>query len=227
MSSWKAEKERLAGLDTESRRKEYTGFVPLSDVPNWKQYFTDNQSLKKVSDTSSAKTGLADKVSLYRGDITKLEVDAIVNAANNSLLGGGGVDGAIHRAAGGLLLEECRTLEGCDTGSAKITSGYKLPSKNIIHTVGPRGEKPDVLKSCYKNCLDLMAENKLRSIAFPCISTGIYGYPPENACPVALDSVRTFLEKHGQDVDRVIFVLFLETDVAIYEKQMQMFFKLE
>jgi len=229
-ASWKKEKERLAGLDLDGRRIGYANikFVPLSDIQTWKQQFKENEKslLEMVSgkDMSGAKWGMADKVSLFRGDITKLEVDAIVNAANNSLLGGGGVDGAIHRAAGGHLLAECRTLNGCETGAAKITSGYKLPSKNIIHTVGPRGIKPDLLKSCYSTCLDLMVQNNLRSIAFPCISTGIYGYPSEAACPVALDTVRTFLEQHSDKVDRVIFCLFLEKDVEIYEQQMQFYF---
>jgi len=168
--------------------------------------------------------GLADKVSIFRGDITKLEIDAIVNAANESLLGGGGVDGAIHRGAGKLLLEECKTLHGCNCGEAKITSGYKLPSKNIIHTVGPRGEIPEKLKCCYQNSLSLLIENNLRSIAFPCISTGIFGYPASNAAKVALETVKSFLTKDSDKVDRVIFCLFLESDVSIYEKQMQLFF---
>jgi len=233
-ASWETEKERLAGLDLEARRNEYKDFVSLADIPTWKEYFEEKKETltARVSDDDLAKAGLwkaglAEKVSLFRGDITKLEVDAIVNAANNSLLGGGGVDGAIHRGAGDLLRAECATLQGCETGDAKITSAYKLPSRNVIHTVGPRGEKPDLLRSCYSKSLDLMSKNKLRSIAFPCISTGIYGYPSEAACPVALDTVRTFLDQNSAEVDRVIFCVFLEKDVQIYEEKMQLYFKTE
>ncbi|XP_066993157.2 macro domain-containing protein PG1779 isoform X2 [Anabrus simplex] len=167
------------------------------------------------------------KVSLWKGDITKLQIDAIVNAANSSLMGGGGVDGAIHRAAGPKLVEECATLGGCPTGMAKITGGYSLPAKHVIHTVGPRGQKPDLLESCYKTCLQLMLENKLRSVAFPCISTGIYGYPQEPAAHVALSTVRKFLEKNPNMVDRVIFCLFLAEDVKIYQNLMQVYFPVE
>lgn len=237
-SSWQNEKDQLTKLDTESRRKGYsTDFVPLTDIAPWTKYYDDNKKSlsEKVSEkdvTAFAKTyphfsappSFSSKVSLFRGDITKLEVDAIVNAANQSLLGGGGVDGAIHRAAGGLLLDECRTLQGCQTGNAKITGAYKLPSKYVIHTVGPRGEKTDLLRSCYETCLDLLSQNNLRSIAFPCVSTGIYGYPSANACLVALETVRSFIDKNPEKIDRVIFCLFLEKDVEIYEQQMQLFF---
>lgn len=137
------------------------------------------------------------KISIDSGDITKLKLDAIVNAANKSLLGGGGVDGAIHRAAGGELLAECRTLHGCETGEAKITKGYNLPAKHVIHTVGPiysgSSQDPVKLAACYRNSLELAKANDVHSIAFPAISTGVYGYPKEDAAEIAVKTVKAWL----------------------------------
>jgi O-acetyl-ADP-ribose deacetylase (regulator of RNase III) len=163
---------------------------------------------------------MSSSITLFRGDITTLEVDAIVNAANQGLLGGGGVDGAIHRAAGPELLEYCRTLGGCETGKAKITPGFQLPAGHVIHTVGPiwqggsQGEE-ELLASCYTSSLELALEHELRSIAFPNISTGVYGFPRAKAAEVAIGTVREFLEQN-QHAPEVIFVLFDKENETLY-----------
>jgi O-acetyl-ADP-ribose deacetylase (regulator of RNase III) len=160
------------------------------------------------------------QIEVLREDITKLAVDAIVNAANNSLLGGGGVDGAIHRAAGPKLLEFNRTLHGCQTGEAKISPGFNLPAKYIIHTVGPvwhggTHNEDNLLANCYKNSLKLAVENNIKSIAFPAISTGVYGFPHERAADIAVNEVKTFLA--GSDkIEKVIFVCFDALTYNIY-----------
>jgi len=160
-------------------------------------------------------------IKIVQGDITKLKVDAIVNAANTSLLGGGGVDGAIHRAAGPALLEECKTLNGCKTGQAKITKGYNMPVKYVIHTVGPvwRGGQnngKELLVSCYKNSLKLAKEHQCKSIAFPNISTGIYAYPKEEAAKIAVNTVTDFLTSHDIP-EEVIFVCVDEENYRLYK----------
>jgi O-acetyl-ADP-ribose deacetylase len=159
-----------------------------------------------------------------RADITTLAVDAIVNAANTSLLGGGGVDGAIHRAAGPELLAECQSLDGCATGDAKITGGYRLPAKHVIHAVGPvwrggRSGEPDLLASCYRRALELASAHGLASIAFPSISTGVYGYPIELAAPLAVATVRAHVA--GTSITDVIFCCFSASDLAVYEESLR------
>lgn len=163
-------------------------------------------------------------ISAVQADITTLEVDAIVNAANESLLGGGGVDGAIHRAAGPELLEECRSLGGCQTGDAKMTRGYRLPAKYVIHTVGPvwrggdQGE-PALLASCYASCLRIAANQQLKSIAFPGISTGVFGFPKDLAVPIAIAALREHAESHEFPA-QVIFCCFSEGDLSLYRHRL-------
>ena len=165
-----------------------------------------------------------DRIELYQGDITELDVDVIVNAANTSLLGGGGVDGAIHRAAGPGLLEECGTLGGCAVGEAKVTSAYNLPCKFVIHTVGPvwtggDNDEPALLESCYRNSLRIAANMKLRAVAFPNISTGVYGYPKDGASEIAIGTVRKFLETNDE-IEKVIFSVFDAENYEIYKQRL-------
>ncbi|MCA9320097.1 MAG: O-acetyl-ADP-ribose deacetylase [Planctomycetes bacterium] len=162
-------------------------------------------------------------IRVLKGDITKVAADAIVNAANESLLGGGGVDGAIHRAAGPQLLEECQALGGCPTGQAKVTRGHALPARWVIHTVGPiwkdgQTDEPRILGSCYRRSLDLAREHGARSVAFPAISCGIYGYPIEDAARVAVRTISNWLARHEDEIDDVILVCFNETVSDAYHR---------
>jgi len=168
------------------------------------------------------KRSVHDKIEILRGDITKLDVHAIVNAANATLLGGGGVDGAIHRAAGPGLLAECRTLGGCEPGQAKITGAYRLPARFVIHTVGPiwRGGKHDetrILANCYRNSLQLAMENEIKTIAFPAISCGAYGYPITDAADIAFKTTREFLAANDE-IQKVIFVVWGEDVYDAYRR---------
>jgi len=163
------------------------------------------------------------QISAFQADITTLQVDAIVNAANSSLMGGGGVDGAIHRAAGPDLLAECRRLEYCKPGDAKISQGYNLPARYIIHTVGPvyrdgSLDEPAILASCYRRSLEIATAHSLYSVAFPAISTGVYGYPVEEAASIAVNTVRAFLAENPTTLEEIIFCCFSPRDLEIYEQ---------
>ncbi|XP_066145594.1 macro domain-containing protein PG1779-like isoform X1 [Euwallacea fornicatus] len=223
---WEAEKEKYVSM-YESRHDEYWfkwqnirtwNCVQGSDLPKAVNPLPGN-----VIDASKNDV-LAKKIAIFSEDITRLKIDAIVNASNNYLKRGAGVDGAIHRAAGPFLQEECNTLNGCETGDAKITGGYMLPAKYVIQTVGPRGENPEALKNCYLNSLTLAMKNNLRAIAFPCISTGIYGYPNEPASHVAIYTARKFLEQHGDKFELIVFCTFLDIDQVIYKQVLQAYF---
>lgn len=164
------------------------------------------------------------RIHIVEGDITTMEVDAIVNAANNTLLGGGGVDGAIHRAGGPIILEQCKKIGGCPTGEARITTAGNMPSKYVIHTVGPvykGGNKNEakLLYNAYYNSMRLAKEYNLKTIAFPAISTGVYGYPKDEACDIAISAVMDFIDKEGE-IEEVYFVLFSNKDYTLYESKL-------
>ncbi len=169
------------------------------------------------------------KIEIVKGDITKINTEAIVNAANKTLLGGGGVDGAIHRAAGPKLLEETKTLGGCKTGQAKITKGYNLPAKYVIHTVGPiwhggGNNEEKKLADCYWNSLSLAKKHNIKSIAFPAISTGVYRFPKRQAALIALKTIKNFLEQN-KNLEKIVFVLFSDNDLKIYRELYRKIFK--
>ncbi|KAJ2849250.1 O-acetyl-ADP-ribose deacetylase macrod2 [Coemansia brasiliensis] len=179
---------------------------------------SDIQTVAEQLGRAASSGSFLSLISIWKGDITTLEVDAIVNAADERLLGGGGVDGAIHKAAGPQLLEACRAHKGCRTGQAKITPGFNLPAKYVIHTVGPIGEKPELLASAYRESLNVALHNNVRSIAFPCISTGVFGYPAESACSVALSAVEEWLGAHPNTIERVVFCMFNQNSLCAYNK---------
>lgn len=206
----------------------------LSEIPTLTLLYATNRLSPSTATVTGATSRYNDKISLIRTDITKLETDSIVNAANESLLGGGGVDGAIHRAAGHELVKECETLDGCDTGDAKITGAYKLPCKKVIHAVGPvygstkrKGLHTKLLSSCYTKSLSLAAENDCKSIAFSALSTGVYGYPSDEAAETAIAAVKGWLdgdEERSERIERIVFCSFLEKDERAYEEFVPMFF---
>ncbi|KAF1354229.1 A1pp-domain-containing protein [Lizonia empirigonia] len=208
--------------------------VPLNEIPTLTLLYKLKKIEPATNNTSAYPPNATynDRISVIRQDITTLAVDSIVNAANTSLLGGGGVDGAIHRAAGPELLDECGTLGGCETGSAKITDGYELPADKIIHAVGPiywnknKDEAARLLAGCYRTSLQLAVDNGCKSIAFSALSTGVYGYPSGEASLVALEAVRKFLEEEekADELDRVIFCNFLQKDEDAYFKNIPTFF---
>ncbi|CAG9535812.1 unnamed protein product [Cercopithifilaria johnstoni] len=190
----------------------------MAKVKKWTEVTT-------AAELTKSSNPLAKLIGIDKGDITNLEIDVIVNAANSSLLGGGGVDGAIHRAAGRRLYDECKKLNGCKVGEAKITGAYNIKHiKHIIHTVGPQvhskvsEEQRNLLKSCYIESLNIATANNLRTVAFPCISTGVYGYPNDDACNVVVTSVLAWLQENKERIDKIIFVTFLDKDYDLYEK---------
>lgn len=203
-----------------------SSITPLSEIPTLNLLYKLHKLSPASSTTANASSTYNDKISLIRTDITKLGVDSIVNAANESLLGGGGVDGAIHRAAGPQLVAECETLLGCDTGDAKITNAYELPCKKVIHAVGPvyyttkrQGKHTSLLQSCYRRSLDLAVESGCKSIAFSALSTGVYGYPSREAAETALGEVKKWLDEgKGEEMERIVFCSFLEKDERAYEE---------
>ncbi|KAJ3030207.1 O-acetyl-ADP-ribose deacetylase macrod1, partial [Rhizophlyctis rosea] len=204
----------------ESSAKKEVTWITVESLPSLTDFY-DSMDQEEFDEDELAKSPngiFNDKIVIWKGNIASLVIDAIVNAAKQSLLGGGGVDGVIHAAAGCELLQECRTLGGCDTGDAKITKGYNLPAHHVIHTVGPIGEDSNKLSSCYMRSLDVLVENGLRTIAFCCISTGIYGYPNGRAADVALRSVRMWLEDgdNADKVDSIVFCLLKDVDVSYY-----------
>ena len=201
--------------------------LPLAEIPTISLLYKLKHLVPSTNSVASTPNQhLNNTISLLRHDITKLDVDCIVNAANESLLGGGGVDGAIHRAAGPGLLQECRTLDGCETGDAKITDAYRLPCKKVIHAVGPvywsakrqqPGLQDTLLRGCYRKSLEIAVQNGMKSIAFSALSTGVYGYPSNEAAEAALGEVKSFLDKdEGQKLDRVVFITFEMKDVNAY-----------
>lgn len=201
--------------------------IPLAQLPTLSALYKSTELLPATSAStpSTPSQSYNNRVSLYRGDITTLTTDAIVNAANTSLLGGGGVDGAIHRAAGPDLKTECRTLRGCETGSAKISNAYKLSCKKVIHAVGPvyssskKERSAELLRGCYKRSLELAVQNSCKSIAFSALSTGVYGYPSQEAAPVAVKAVRDFLEsRDGDKLEKIVFCSFAMKDVIAYNE---------
>lgn len=225
----KENREKFLSMPLEEKRKLYKKkkFVVIDNLQTWQQQAPEIMhrfARHKLEPAKDVDDVLNNKICMWQGDITTLEIDAIVNAANGSLLGGGGVDGAIHSAAGSKLREECATLNGCDTGEAKITAGYKLPAKYVIHTVGPIGVNPEKLSSCYKRCLDIVKQDKIRTVAFPCISTGIYGYDIDEATPVVMTTVRNWLLDNQEHIDRIIFCVFLSRDIDVYQKNLLKYF---
>jgi len=205
--------------------------VPFSDISTLPLLYKLRKLTPQAAPAHPPSAPHNAKIALVRHDITQLRVSAIVNAANSSLLGGGGVDGAIHRAAGPDLVKECRTLDGCDTGDAKITSAYDLPCDKVVHAVGPvyHSDKPErseqLLRGCYRKSLELAVGNGCKSIAFSAISTGIYGYPSDDAAEAAISEVRNFLDEgHGEGLEAVVFCNFLEKDERAYQEYLPMYF---
>lgn len=199
-----------------------SGLIAAKDIPTISALYRSGKLRPSPKEDLPTPTQqYNDKISTIQADITKLQIDAIVNAANRGLRGGAGVDGAIQRAAGPQLLEECATLGGCETGSAKITGAYKLPCKKVIHAVGPifsSIEKSEpLLRGCYRKSLSLAVENDCKTIAFPAISTGVYGYPSEDAARAAVREVYSFLKRpEGQKLEKIIFCNFMDKDVEAY-----------
>ncbi|XP_028027589.1 uncharacterized protein LOC114241068 [Bombyx mandarina] len=237
-TKWEIEKNRILKLSLEEKRKIYksSDFIDLENVDPWSKYLNKSQGIdskksttddlkefEKIKINTEKNKSISERISIFKGDITKLEIDAIVNAANSRLKAGGGVDGAIHRAAGPFLQAECDSIGGCPTGDAKVTGSYNLPAKYIIHTVGPQDGSAEKLESCYEKCLSYQQEYQIKSIAFPCISTGIYGFPNRLAAHIALRTARKFLETNTE-MNRIIFCTFLPIDVEIYETLMQLYF---
>lgn len=245
MSSVWERKTFFLNLNLDEKRTHYRSarYLTLADIPSWCDFNNPATSVsgtygrfsptdrspelgRQTSFVPNVEEEFNKRISVVRNDITTLEVDAIVNAANSSLLGGGGVDGSIHRAAGVDLKEECRTLGGCNAGDSKITGGYHLPAKYVIHTVGPKGQNPQILRSCYNRCFQIFDEYNLRSIAFPCIATGVYGYPQNAASLVALEATRRYLQNTDRlvKIERIIFCTFLQSDFDLYCNNISRFF---